>query len=614
MIEETLHPMYEVRERGSWLLHLSEIRKLPCCNCALTRLLPLSSSFSTSPQHNPAVTLPRFQHHSWQHHLTSRMAALPYISIQPNYPEVFSDVSSSTIPAEKVWLSYYSSNAPSSSVHLKLPLTATKEDGTPETQGQVRIGEVELSGGPSHGLTVSRVKGSWLDLELTQDPPEEDAGSEGNRRSARSQQSSIELDSGVQVKFAKKTVTKFLPIRSTSKVNDNYTNYPTIDAFDLSLGTAEDEMDMFVAGGAEGSLYTGRLAEFDADEARQAALATLTEDERHILSGEAPDPNEDKWDLEARIRLHINSARSRLSKKTQLKGHVGDIRFVRFFPSNRVVLSTSSDLSVRIWDPFTGENPRTLEGHKRAVLAAGIIGKGRTVLTAGADGSVRLWDVAAPKQVRLMGSDRFSAVNALALNKRGEGEEEESSFVVGLASGNWQMFDLRTATPTHTANKYVFPPGPAPSASELWTQTATAAVTAIDVYDHTVVTGTANGVVSLWDTRALPSSSSVTETGTNAPKGLVTSWRRNNAEVNSLKLVNSGQELLVATQDGLPYRVSLSSGEEGMEVDEGESWRGWAPRVVHEYAGWDCDQTSWIGLDRKGRTVIAGAEGNVRRY
>ncbi len=45
------------------------------------------------------------------------------------------------------------------------------------------------------------------------------------------------------------------------------------------------------------------------------------------------------------------------------------------------------------------------------------------MLTAGADGSVRLWDVAAPKQVRLMGSERYSAVNCLALPSTGEEEQ-----------------------------------------------------------------------------------------------------------------------------------------------------------------------------------------------
>ena len=553
------------------------------------------------------------------------MAAVPYISVQPNYADVFADVSASTVAGEKVWLSYYASNAPSSSVHVKLPLVQTKDDGKDvDTQGGVKIGEdVEVSGGPARGLRLRRVQGSWLDLELVQAPsterePTETAGE--SSRSARTLQPEIELDAGVQVRFPRKTLTQFLPTVGTSKVNDNYTNYPTIDAFDLSLGTADDERDLFVAGGAEGALYTGRLVgEFDAEHARAAAVESLSEAEQHILSGEAPDPEEQKWELEARVRLAVNAARARLGKKTALKGHVGDVRFAKFFPSNRVVLSTSSDLTCRIWDPFTGDNPRTLEGHKRAVLSAGIIGRGRTVLTAGADGSVRLWDVAAPKQIRLMGSERYSAVNCLALDKANEGSEaEESTFVVGLASGAWQSFDLRTATATLGGSKYTFPPGEPPSASDLWTQSPTAGVSSIDVHGHTIVTATTNGIVSVWDARALSSSitSSAATAATEGPAGLVTAWRRNNAEINSLKLVpaSSGGRLdvLVATQDGLPYRAALAA--VGSDAVASNSWAGWAPRVLHEYAGWDCDPTSWIGVDAQQRTVIAGAEGAVRRY
>lgn len=554
------------------------------------------------------------------------MAAIPYISVQPNYAEVFSDVASSTVAGEKVWLSYYSSNAPSSSVHVKLPLVQAKEEASDrETQGGVRIGEIETSGGPANALHVQRVQGSWLDLHLSHDATTSKRAN-GDTRSARTLQPEIELDAGVQVRFARKTLTQFLPTVGTSKVNDNYTNHPTIDAFDLSLGSADDERDLFVAGGAEGSLYTGRLAaDFDAAEARAAALETLTDEERHLVGGEAPDPEAKRWEIEARLRLHVNTAKSKHGKKTALKGHVGDIRFAQFFPSNRVVLSTSSDLTCRIWDPFTGDNPRTLEGHKRAVLSAGVIGRGRTLLTAGADGSVRLWDVAAPKQLRLMGSDRYSAVHCLSMDRPGAGgdEAEQSSFVVGLASGAWQLFDLRTARAEATVSRFAFPPGEPPSATDLWTQSWTAGVSAIDVQDTTVITGTTNGIVAVWDRRMLSSSSSSLPppsstngggSSTAPPHGLVTAWRRNNAEIRWLKLVASGtgaaaMDVLVATQDGLPYRAAL-------QADRGahDAWHGWAPSVVHEYAGWDCDQTSWIGLDRNGTTVIAGAEGAVRRY
>lgn len=551
------------------------------------------------------------------------MATLPYISVQPNYAEVFSDISSSTIAAEKAWLSYYASNAPSSSVHIKLPLIQTKDDGqNVETQGGVKIGDPEASGGPTNGLQIHRVPGSWLDLELTQQGKADTDGSSSNKnnnnnnnkRSTRKLQSNIELDSGIQICFPRRSVTKFLPTVGTSKVNDNYTNHPTIDAFDMGLGSADDELDLFVAGGSEGSLYTGRLVgEFDAAEARANAIETLTEEEQHILTGESSDAEERKWDIEARIRLSISSAKSRLSKKTALKGHVGDVRFVKFFPSNRVVLSTSSDLTCRIWDPFTGDNPRTLQGHKRAVLTAGVIGRGKSILTAGADGSVRLWDVATPKQIRMMGSDRYSAVQCLALSQLQDGAEaEQSTFAVGLASGSWQLFDLRTAAASVTTSKFDFPPGAAPSATDLWSQTTTAGVTAINVLENTVVVGTANGIVSVWDVRATCSQTD----SASVPKGLLTTWKRNNAEINCLRLVSTDDEqhVLVATQDGLPYRAALQGWTHMQGDDQDTESTCRPPRVVHEYAGWDCDQTSWIGLDRSGRTVIAGAEGAVRRY
>ncbi len=43
---------------------------------------------------------------------------------------------------------------------------------------------------------------------------------------------------------------------------------------------------------------------------------------------------------------------------------------------------------------------------------------------------------------------------------------------------------------------------------------------------------------------------------TDPPTGLLTAWRRNNAEINHLRLIR--QDVLVATQDGLPYRASLA--------------------------------------------------------
>lgn len=48
------------------------------------------------------------------------MASVPYVSVQPDYPEVVKDVAEGKIPSEKTWLSVYASNAPEASVHARL--------------------------------------------------------------------------------------------------------------------------------------------------------------------------------------------------------------------------------------------------------------------------------------------------------------------------------------------------------------------------------------------------------------------------------------------------------------------------------------------------------------
>ncbi len=370
-------------------------------------------------------------------------------------------------------------------------------------------------------------------------------------------------------------------------MNDNYTNHPTIDAFDLSRGTAEDELDLFVAGGSEGSLYTGRLAsDFDADAVRAQAIETLlTDEERHILSGEAPDPDERKWDIEARIRLSLSSAKSRLTKENPPQGTRRRHPLRALLPVQPRRPVDLERPTVRIWDtvhrrqPAHPQRSQARRAHRRHRRTR------RTVLTGGADGSVRLWDVAAPKQVRLMGSERYSAVNCLALPSAGE-EAEQTNFVVGLASGGWQMFDLRSATANVMGGRYRFPPGEAPSASDAWTQTTTAGVTAVDVDGNRVVTGTADGVVvSVWDLRHTSTSSSSTD----PPKWAADGVEEDNAEINHLHLTPA-QDVLVATHDGLPYRASLC-----VDAEQG-ACMGAPPKVTHEYAGWDA--TKRVGLAR----------------
>lgn len=74
--------------------------------------------------------------------------------------------------------------------------------------------------------------------------------------------------------------------------------------------------------------------------------------------------------------------------------HMGELTSLRFFPSGEVLLSSSTDLQIKIWSVLDGSNPRTFIGHKAAVTDTCMIEKGRNFLSSSLDGSVRLWECA----------------------------------------------------------------------------------------------------------------------------------------------------------------------------------------------------------------------------
>src|SRR5262249_37230557 len=64
------------------------------------------------------------------------------------------------------------------------------------------------------------------------------------------------------------------------------------------------------------------------------------------------------------------------------------VRSVAFAPDGGSVATAGDDLFVRLWDPATGQEQRTLEGHTSLVSAVAFAPNGKTLASASRDGTV----------------------------------------------------------------------------------------------------------------------------------------------------------------------------------------------------------------------------------
>ena len=298
----------------------------------------------------------------------------------------------------------------------------------------------------------------------------------------------------------------------------------------------------------------------------------------------------------------------------------------------QVVLTASSDATVRIFSSSSGVNPRTLTGHKRAVTSVAILGIGKNVLSGSKDGSLKLWDVGAGKCISTMYNKSFVGVEAIAMgqdatsfrgairsrlvvtqpesesdlppegnfeHKHMDGEVDEDTrdkiAFAGLSSGSGLLaaFDLGSKRPIIEA----FPHIPA-AASSIPAERRGGAIHAVayDSKKRLLASGSAKGVVVIRNTRTM------------TVKGDSSDFRifsRSQAAITSLTFVTTeaGVDLVVTTASGLPYRVKISpDGSEPVSV-------------LEEYAGWEAVPVNSVAVGSgEGNVWLAGGEGGVRRY
>lgn len=371
------------------------------------------------------------------------------------------------------------------------------------------------------------------------------------------------------------------------------------------------------------------------------------------------EPAVDESTLTIEERAQRRMAHKATATRTTLKGHVGDVRSAHFFPSGKVVLTTSSDLTIRLYS-LDGINARTFKGHKRAVTCTRILARGKRFVSGSMDGTVRVWDVAAEKCLKTIAVRRMSGVESIAIVRVGgheqEGQEEgvgQYILFAGLTSGWIDVISLRlsvsqpakpaetpddaptpahisvTETPLDSIPPIDFPSDASrqPGATDFWTLDATGSVYALDTRQEDegqvarLVSGTKSGVVRLFDVdlSVLSELERIKEEQRQDPDHVAEeansptpshrerlNFRRNTSSITQVAFTPHG-DVVLTTQDGTPCRVAF-------DVQNTLAEKRIVPRVKEEYVGWEAgDPVEGLAV-RDHAVVLAGAEGCLRVY
>ncbi len=106
----------------------------------------------------------------------------------------------------------------------------------------------------------------------------------------------------------------------------------------------------------------------------------------------------------------------------------------------RFVVTSSADRTARIWDATTSALVRTLEGHTGLVRSAAFSRNGRFVVTGSDDHTARIWDVATGQTLHILSGHRN---NVFSANFSADGR-----FVVtGSEDGDARIWDAATGAP-----------------------------------------------------------------------------------------------------------------------------------------------------------------------
>ncbi|GAA5858223.1 hypothetical protein JCM8547_005696 [Rhodosporidiobolus lusitaniae] len=504
--------------------------------------------------------------------------SLPYISLQPSLPSVISDILApqSTVGAEDCWCSCYS---------LDPKAKEKTKEGTGSVHGRFRVAEGDEEG----SVEVREMEGSDVKVEMR------------NR-------------SEFLVSCPTLSIAPTPALLPSPLLNDAQTPSP----YSTNSSSLETPAPSFLTFPVRGGIET---------------FALSGDGKRVVVGG-----RDGQAKVVEVVKFEGGQEGRKLGKgkETALRGHQGDLTGLEFFPSNEVVLSASSDMSLRVFSATDGSSPRHLLSHTKRVTCLSILRsssssgphKGRLVLSSSLDGTVKLWEVSSSSVLKTWVLSQ--PVTAMEVFQDGEADVEEvTSGKYALAAhsdGTVSIVDLSS-------------PESSPALVILKTD-ASSALDSISILPvphspgyRAITVGSRSGLVSLFLLPPLPLSPPFTLSP-------AITWRR--TEGSSIRSVllsprpatsaaypnrfgpkapphtHARFSVLVALSDGLAYRalVEIELARVSAEVYAPDAERDVKVRVVEEFVGLDCEPATGIREDKEARVWVSGGggDGGLRIY